>query len=67
MKKYFLIVLVLTFTQTLLSQTIDANGKKQGYWKKKDDKNNALIYEGMFKDDKPIGLFGFLNQSLLRP
>ena len=25
-----------------LSQTIDANGKKQGYWKKKDDKSWSL-------------------------
>lgn len=41
------------------AQTIDASGKKQGYWKKKDDKTNKLIYEGQFKDDKPVGKFKY--------
>jgi hypothetical protein len=38
-----------------LSQTIDANGKKQGYWKKKDEKTNKLIYEGAFLNNIPNG------------
>jgi antitoxin component YwqK of YwqJK toxin-antitoxin module len=42
-----------------LAQTTDANGKKQGYWKKKDDKTNKLIYEGQFKDNKPVGKFKY--------
>ena len=37
----------------------DANGKKQGYWKKKDEKTNKLVYEGLFKDDKPQGIFKY--------
>lgn len=37
----------------------DASGKKQGYWKKIDDKSKKLIYEGLFKDDKPQGIFKY--------
>lgn len=39
------------------SQTTDAQGRKQGYWKKKDEKTGKLLYEGAFKDDKPVGKF----------
>lgn len=41
------------------AQTTDANGKKQGYWKKVDEKTQKLIYEGLFKDDKPQGVFKY--------
>jgi antitoxin component YwqK of YwqJK toxin-antitoxin module len=41
------------------SQTTDSKGRKQGYWKKKDEKTNKLIYEGEFKDDKPVGKFRY--------
>ena len=51
----FLMIGVLSYAQT---QT-DADGKKQGYWKKKDDKTNKLIYEGLFKDNKPQGVFKY--------
>jgi antitoxin component YwqK of YwqJK toxin-antitoxin module len=37
----------------------DASGKKQGYWKKIDDKTKKLVYEGLFKDDKPQGKFKY--------
>jgi antitoxin component YwqK of YwqJK toxin-antitoxin module len=59
MKHYFalsLIVFAVVFSQ---AQTVDAQGKKQGYWKKIDEKSNKLIYEGMFKDDKPVGVFKY--------
>lgn len=36
---------------------VDANGKKQGYWKKYS--NDTLKYEGHFKDDIPTGLFTY--------
>jgi antitoxin component YwqK of YwqJK toxin-antitoxin module len=39
------------------AQTLDGTGKKQGYWKKKDEKTGNLLYEGEFKDNKPIGVF----------
>lgn len=50
---FFLSVLGFSQTQT------DVNGKKQGYWRKKDDKTFKLIYEGLFKDDKPQGIFKY--------
>jgi len=36
---------------------VDAKGKKQGYWKKY--VNDTLKYEGVFKDDKPLGEFKY--------
>jgi antitoxin component YwqK of YwqJK toxin-antitoxin module len=48
--------LVILMAYSANAQTLDASGKKQGYWKKKDDKGN-LVYEGEFKDDKPVGTF----------
>ncbi len=53
------IILILLCFSTSFAQTVDASGKKQGYWKKKDDKTNKLIYEGLFKDDKPQGIFKY--------
>ncbi|MDP1799929.1 MAG: hypothetical protein Q8L81_01160 [Bacteroidota bacterium] len=44
-------------------QTTDAAGKKQGYWKQKDEKTNKLVFEGEFKDDKPIGKFKYYYPS----
>lgn len=52
-------ILILLCFSTSFAQTVDASGKKQGYWKKKDDKTNKLIYEGLFKDDKPQGIFKY--------
>lgn len=48
------------------AQTTDAQGRKQGYWKKTDEKTNKLVYEGLFKDDKPQGVFKYYypNDSL---
>lgn len=54
-------VFVFLILSTLLggAQTTDAAGKKQGYWKKKDEKTGKLIYEGEFKDDVPVGKFKY--------
>ena len=41
-----------------LTNQTDANGKKQGPWKKY-DKEGKLKYEGQFKDDKPTGKFTY--------
>ncbi|MCC6180702.1 MAG: hypothetical protein IT237_02600 [Bacteroidia bacterium] len=50
----------LIFSLTAFSQTVtDAQGLKQGYWKKKDEKSGKLIYEGFFKDNKPQGIFKY--------
>ncbi len=57
-------ILLLIFIGTVFpnqAQTKDAQGRKQGYWKKYDEKTNKLIYEGNFKDDKPIGVFKYYN------
>lgn len=60
MQKYYIIFFSLIFSFLTNAQTqTDANGKKQGYWKKKDEKTNKLIYEGLFKDDKPQGVFKY--------
>ena len=54
------IVSFLLVVHCLLSgaQTTDGQGRKQGYWKKTDDKGK-LIYEGLFKDDVPVGKFKY--------
>lgn len=56
--KYFTLFCFTLFLSCLYGQTTDLSGKKQGYWKKKDDKNH-LLYEGEFKDDKPVGKFKY--------
>jgi antitoxin component YwqK of YwqJK toxin-antitoxin module len=58
---------ILTFFSFFgFAQTTDASGKKQGYWKKYDEKSKKLIYEGEFKDNKPVGKFKYYypNDSL---
>lgn len=59
-------LLLLSLSLSLHAQTTDASGKKQGYWKKKDEKTNRLVYEGEFKDGKPVGKFKYYypNDSL---
>jgi antitoxin component YwqK of YwqJK toxin-antitoxin module len=59
MRKLIAIFFVSAFSFTTFSQGTDAQGRKQGYWKKKDDKGDKLIYEGLFKDDKPQGVFKY--------
>lgn len=57
MKKQFVFLFFILF-QMSYGQTTDAKGRKQGYWKKTDDKGK-LVYEGEFKDDKPVGKFKY--------
>lgn len=58
MKKVLVILFVIQ-NFLMFSQTFDASGKKQGYWKKTDERTGKLIYEGEFKDNKPIGKFKY--------
>lgn len=63
--KYFVSFCFVLLLSVGFGQITDAKGKKQGYWKKKDDRNH-LLYEGEFKDDQPIGKFKYYypNDSL---
>ncbi len=57
----FLLISGITFAQTPQNDTInktDKNGRKQGYWRKKDEKGK-LKYEGYFINDKPQGEFKY--------
>ena len=58
MKKIIVIFIICAFNSASFSQGTDAQGRKQGYWKKKDEKDK-LVYEGLFKDDKPQGIFKY--------
>ncbi len=49
----FICLFLPVFAFSQVNQT-DVNGLKQGLWQKKQD-NGRLIYEGQFKDDKPVG------------
>ncbi|MBL7902863.1 MAG: toxin-antitoxin system YwqK family antitoxin [Bacteroidia bacterium] len=67
MKKYthsFLyLTLFILLCPAFYAQQKDEQGRKQGYWKKTDEKTGKLIYEGRFKDDKPVGVFKYYNSN----
>ena len=56
----FLTIIFVFLAITLVAQDqvnhTDALGRKQGWWQKKQD-NGKLLYEGLFKDDEPVGEF----------
>lgn len=41
----------------------DAKGKKQGPWRKTYPNSSVLVYEGNFKDDRPVGTFTYYFPS----
>ena len=60
MKKYILFLMITFLSISLSSQEInqeDAQGRKQGTWKKYYPSNDQLFYEGQFNDDIPYGIF----------
>lgn len=59
--KYFTLLLLICYILPSYSQTTDAQGRKQGYWRKRDEKTNRLLYEGQFKDNQPVGTFKYYN------
>ncbi|MCU0361631.1 MAG: hypothetical protein MUF75_13140, partial [Bacteroidia bacterium] len=67
MKKYtlsfFYLALLILVCPAFYAQQKDEQGRKQGYWKKTDEKTGKLVYEGRFKDDKPIGIFKYYNTN----
>lgn len=52
----YLLILLILFPMTLAAQLnqTDANGLRQGHWEKHQD-NGRLLYEGDFKNGKPVG------------
>ena len=58
MRKQLIILLsLLLMSGNAMTQNLtDAAGKKQGQWVK-NYPNGKIMYEGTFKDDKPVGLF----------
>ncbi len=59
MRSYLLFFALCFFGISMRAQVTDASGKKQGYWKKIDEKTKKLFYEGEFKDNKPVGKFKY--------
>lgn len=65
MKGIIGLILVL-LTGSVFAQSYnktDAQGRKQGPWKKTYPKMTTLEYEGQFKDDKPVGTFTYYYES----
>ncbi len=61
--KYLIATLFVLVPCLLQSQNlIDSTGKKQGPWVK-NYTNGKIMYEGTFKDDKPVGLFKRYNEK----
>ena len=65
---FFTFIVLSFFAGSVNGQELnktDANGLKQGKWKK-NYSNGRVRYEGQFKDDKPYGLFKYYydNSSL---
>jgi len=60
MKRNILLSLLLISSMPVICQDtlnqLDINGKKQGYWKKK-NKEGICVYEGQFRHDIPYGVF----------
>lgn len=63
--KTLLLVVTSFFTAYSFCQInqVDANGKKQGTWKKAYENNAVYRYVGQFKDDKPYGKFVYYYES----
>jgi antitoxin component YwqK of YwqJK toxin-antitoxin module len=57
--RFFLLFTVVLFSLQGFGQTTDPSGRKQGYWKKYDEYTKKLLYEGEFKDDRPVGMFKY--------
>jgi antitoxin component YwqK of YwqJK toxin-antitoxin module len=56
-KRWFIILSILISPAIIFAQNLtDSSGRKQGTWVKTYP-NGKVMYEGAFKDDKPVGLF----------
>jgi len=61
---FFLVFSIATgFISAQEINQMDANGKRQGVWKKTYPNTKQLRYEGQFKDGKEIGVFKFYCEN----
>lgn len=65
MNKLIFIFLGVFLTLVSFGQTnqTDAQGRKQGEWIKKYPNSSVIMYQGTFKNDKPIGTFTYNYKS----
>lgn len=66
MKRILLIISILAFSFSLFAQNdapniTDAKGRKQGFWKKYE--NKTLLYEGNFVNGVPTGKFTYYHKN----
>ncbi|MBK6526554.1 MAG: toxin-antitoxin system YwqK family antitoxin [Crocinitomicaceae bacterium] len=63
--RFIFAILFLSVTFCGISQVnqTDANGMKQGVWKKAYDNSGVYKYTGQFKDDKPYGKFVYYYET----
>lgn len=54
-----IITLLIGFSSIAQINQTDAKGRKQGTWAKTYPKSTVLMYQGEFKDDKPVGTFTY--------
>jgi len=65
MKYLFSLLLIVLFSSGFRTQInqVDAQGRKQGVWKKTYPNSSVLMYHGSFVDNKPTGLFIYYNKN----
>jgi len=63
MKTILTLILLLSMSLTFSQNKVDAQGRKQGVWKKPYKGNAFFQYVGQFKDDKPYGEFTYYYES----
>ena len=62
--KYSLFLWVFMFGKVMAQvNQVDAKGLKQGLWYKDFPGTKIHMYEGVFKDDKPVGVFKYRYES----
>ena len=61
--KFILLLLSLHAVVVFAQNYTDASGKKQGKWVKYYPNGHISIYEGVFKDDHPVGEFRYYYPS----
>ena len=57
---FFILFLGISYAQV---NQLDAKGLKQGLWYKNFPGTKIHMYEGTFKDDKPVGIFKYHYES----